>query len=193
VLKRKKIITIIFVTCIIFCSCTKKNVEESIGGNMSMVNVELCGFSELREAERTTAAHALEDITKIMFYEYAYQRQFNEVAIDIHNRRLYTYPVISSTLDRRTPDYEMSIEEIEEVLTILEKYNILNWNETYFDESLTEEEEWEAYTWVLFIQYSDGTVQRFAGMGSYSVSKPENFDAFVEEMINFTHSRVPNN
>ena len=190
--KRKKILFVLFIVCVILCSCTN-NTEESIGGNMSMVNVELCGFSELREAERTTAAHALEDITKIMFYEHEDLQQLNGIAIDIYNRQLFTHPIVDGNLGYREPNYNMTVKDVEEVLTILEKYNILNWNETYFDESLTEEEEWEAYTWVLFIQYSDGTVQRFAGMGSYSVSKPENFDEFVEEMINFTHSRVPNN
>jgi len=190
-LKSKRILFVLFAVCVILCSCTNKNINESTGSDISMSNTELCGFGELQQAERATETYALEYITKVMFFESYDEQLHNVVAIDLYNEQLYTYPTINRYLDSNMPDYEMSDNDIEYVLALLEKYEVLQWNSVYTE---SEEIEYEdGYSWILYIQYSNNTVSVFGGSGVSSANvTPENFDEFVDDMINFTHSRVPN-
>ena len=205
----KKMLSIVICVVLLFGSCYKGTIksseEESFFNSVVSENpysgyiledntsIEdgLPTFGELEYSQETIGIHTLSDITKIYFYEGTSTETRREIAIDIGNRRLHTWPKISIYLDSNNTDYIMTEEEVEYVLNLLEKYDVLSWGRITTEN--TESTVGVTYSWVLYIQYSDGTISYFNGYGAHPTEvQPENFNEFVEDMINFTHSRVPN-
>lgn len=147
---------------------------------------QINGFDTLKNAPLASEVHESSDIIKILFYEAFDGQTHNAIAIDIGSKMLYTNPDINF-LDLDAPDYSMTDDDIQIVLDILDNNNILDWNAVY---SVDAEYE-DGYGWVMYIQYSDGTVNRFIGSGPVKDSViPENFDVFVEEMITFIKAKA---
>lgn len=155
------------------------------GSDDTLNNNPINGFDTLHTAPPASGSHETSDISKILFYETYNQEVHNAIAVDIGSKMLYTNPDINF-LDLDEPDYQMSEEDVQIVLDILQKYNVMAWDELY-----TEEAEYEdGYSWIMYIQYADGTVNSFAGRGpSKNSVVPEKFDAFVDEMMEFIKTR----
>jgi len=149
---------------------------------------EIYGFENLNKAARTEAVQPLKNAIKILFKESEDMQEKNVVAIDMGNKELYLKPDLAS-IDFTTADYAMSDEEIKDVLGILKKYNVQEWNKKYSDGE-DEENYSDGYGWNLYIQYEDGTVESHSGKGMSKVdSIPAEFDKFISELTTFVKER----
>ena len=171
-------------------SSNTRGLEESTMNGNSIVSGELPTFANIPTSPEATEPRAISEITKIIFFEAGYPQRYNEIAIDIANRRLYTYPD-TFAFSFIEPDYIMNEDDVHQALELLEKYEVLSWEREIIGESPAGAD--GNYSWIMYIQYSDGTISIHSGQGVYmSQVQPENFNEFVGDMINFTHSRVPN-
>jgi len=211
-LKKFVLLGIALVICITICTCTDSeseistspgNVSNSVsnspegniqnsdeGREVTVDNQELSNFDDLDDLPSAITQHSLTDITKILSYEHYDMQRQNGTAIDIQNKNLYTEPEIGY-IRLAEPDYNMTDEDVETVLNILDKYDVLNWDSTYGEKPDDDPDnvmDGDA-NWYLYIQYSDGTVSGIQGYGRYSESYPEGAESFMDEMIAFTYSK----
>lgn len=210
-MKKGVLVSIMLMICIAICACSDNNVENTTspddtseisnssgdnvqnsneGSEVTVSSQELNDFDNIAKSPLTSTEHSLSDITKIMYYEYYEEQNHNQIAIDIGNKNLYTYPdIVHIRLD--DPDYTMTDEDVETVQSLIDKYNVLKWDSTYgykpdYDQCEVED---GGGSWRLYIQYTDGTVSRAKGYGYYSKSHPEGAESFIKEMLTFTHSK----
>lgn len=159
------------------------------GNDTTMVITELNGFGTLGKSTQTTVVHSLQDIAKIMFYEWGDMQVQNAVAIDIANRRLFIDPVIDSYLDYTEPDYIMTDEDVASVLDILTENKIFEWNFEYGKKD-DDPNVMDGGGWVLYIQYNDNTITKFTGTNSGDGNHhPDTYASFVQEIVEFSRSK----
>ena len=176
------IFIIVFSTMIFACTNNIEKEEE----NINMSEKTICGFEDLLKEPKSDKKQDVENIIKIMFFEWYDGQNHNEVAIDIGNKTLYTEPQINF-IDIDEPDYSMSNDDVKTLFNIINKNNILNWESNYIENGEYE----DGYSWGLFIQYQDGNVNSFIGKGQTKENVvPENFDAFVNEITDFSQSKA---
>ena len=182
-LKRDKLLLLLLVMCIYFSACiSEKSISSSnvdsetvissidiIESEVSMNNDNLPSFSEMPDSPETTEEHQVNDITKIIFYEFSDFQRLKEIAIDIENRLMYTSPDTTRTI-WPAPNYFMTIEESEEVLSILERYDVFSWERVQRDDT----EGFGNYSWTLYIQYSDGSISIHGGRAGIQLKYNQN-------------------
>lgn len=198
ILQRIVLFLIAFFSLVTFmagCNYNSENSTIANGGDSLMTTHGLSGFSTLAQSLRATTKHSLVDITKITFFESYDMLTKNMVAINIADKNLFIAPHSFTYLDYETPDYEMTDKDVNVVLDILNRHDVLNWNNCYgslADDSPDTMD--DSSGWNLCIQYSDNTVNLYVGHGLRSEGLfPKGFELFVEEITTFTHSRQPNN
>src|SRR5699024_3995085 len=79
----------------------------------------------------------------------------------------YANPIIGRR-GLRARDGSVEVNEAEEVLDILDKYEVQTWDKEYSSDANAYE---DRYSWQLLLQYDDGTVEKHAGKEEDEVSK----------------------
>jgi hypothetical protein len=171
--------------CVLMSSC-----DYLPGRDKAMDGIELDGFYSMQfEYTPATTRHKVDEVTKITYTEFGYTSTDRTVAIDLFNKGMHTRPSPSPMMDDMGPDYKMSGSEVRKVRCILERHGVLDWelvNGIPFSEADPEQRKTYRVGWVLFLQYSDNTVDRFV---SYGDVYPDTYEAFIEELLGFANAR----
>jgi len=155
--------------------------------NVAVDNAKLYGFyTMVTQSDLAQEPHPLSDVTKVLCYESSNTLSLYTFAIDIAGKGMFIEPNLSSSLDRREPDYHMTDADVDEVRAILERNDVLAWNPEYGDMTGPKEGTQDGWGgWFLYIQYSDNTVSYFCGNREY----PDTYASFIEELTDFVDSK----
>ena len=74
---------------------------------------------------------------------------------------------------------------------ILEKYEVQSWKRDYtFEDPETYQ---DGYSWSLWLQFADGTVEKHSGEGTDAEKlTPDNFQEFAKELRSFVEEKLEN-
>ncbi|MFS0750531.1 hypothetical protein [Oceanobacillus sp. 1P07AA] len=164
----------------------KNRVDEGEDDNMS--EVDIYDFKNIEKAPEATETQPLENVIKIFFDETKIDAPYQAIAIDIKNNEIYKNPIISRR-GLRAQDGVTKVNRADEVYDILAEHDIQNWEEDYtFEDAETYE---DGYSWRLWLQYEDGTIEKHGGKGT-DVKKltPDNFVTFVDELRQFEKQKL---
>lgn len=147
-------------------------------------------FKHIAKAPEAKEKQSIDKVTKVFFDESTFDKPYEAVAIDVENNEVYANPIISRR-GLRAQDGILQISDADNVLSILEKYNIQSWDKEYTSDD-TETYE-DGYSWKLWLQYEDGTVEKHKGKGT-NVEKvtPYQFDDFSKELSSFSARHLQN-
>lgn len=172
------------------CQSEKNNNEQPKIAEKEQENkneVDIFDFHHIDKAPETTEKHSLNDVIKVYFDEFTFDDPDGGIAIDIEHNEIYLQPIISVSGLRPRKGIE-AIQDADEVIDILKKYDVQAWKLDYtFEDPETYE---DGYSWNLWLQYADGSVQKFGGSGT-DVDKltPENFNGFGKELHEFVEAK----
>jgi len=172
-------LSLILILSFILIGCEN---NESRGTNMNEINVY--DFTNIKKAPESKKRHSSDEIIKLYFSENN-SSLTNRIAIDIENYEIYIDPLMSARgLD--TLDGTTHLEDAKELIKMLDLYDVLEWKREY---NLHATESYEdGYSWRLWLQFKDGTVQKHEGNEEDLV--PENFEEFVTELSNFVEEQL---
>ena len=112
------------------------------------------------------------------------------IAIDVTNNEIYVDPSWT-TLGVDTFDEPVPVNDVQNVLEILEEYNVQDWKKDYTVENPEDYE--DGFSWRLWLQFEDGTVEKHGGSGTEDGITPENFDGFFTELNEFVAGKLEEN
>lgn len=112
------------------------------------------------------------------------------IAIDVTNNEIYVDPSWT-TLGVDTFDEPVPVNDVQNVLEILEEYNVQDWKKDYTVENPEDYE--DGFSWRLWLQFEDGTVEKHGGSGTEDGITPENFDGFFTELNEFVSGKLEEN
>lgn len=166
------------------CTDTKKDKEEV----STVPDDELYDIYYIKEAPKATETYDLSEVIKVVLTKNE-ELMDETIAIDVEKSGIYMDPSLQS-LGVRASKGMQDIDDVQEVLDILEKYQVQDWKEDYSQEgdpSTTD----DGVGWSLYIQYKDGTMQQHIGSGTSMKSvTPEGFDEFFLELNSFVEERL---
>jgi hypothetical protein len=154
-------------------------------GENNMADKDIFKFKHIAEAPEAPEAKPVQDVIKVFFAEWSIDIPLEDsaVAIDIANNEMHVHPVINHRGFRATGGV-VSLNDAEQVKEILESYNVQEWP----DEEVPESEGEDGYSWQLWLQYDDGTVQKYEG--NEATEKPEQFEEFATALREFAAERM---
>src|SRR5699024_3559316 len=153
---------------------------EEKDGEEPMDPKDIFTFKNIEHAPVATEDHELSKVIKVFFNEWSFDDPYQSVAVDIGNNEIYMRPIISQTgLNARGGIVE--INNGEEIISILEKYQVQDWKTAYMDADAEEAEDGES--WSLILQYEDGSVKKHTGNDEDLA--PEGFRDLADELYQF--------
>lgn len=196
------IYSFVFITCLFLVACQSIDEEKSEtdsskdrnkqanseGEENAMNQVDIFDFKHIQHAPEATEEHAIDKVVKVFFDESSINQPYRAVAIDVENDEIYRNPIISRR-GLRAQDGVTTVENSNEVQDILKKYEVQDWESDYTFEDAESYE--DGYSWRLWLQFEDGTVERYSGKGTDKEKlTPENFDDFAQELYQFQQDKV---
>ncbi|MCR6111559.1 hypothetical protein HXA35_14515 [Bacillus sp. A301a_S52] len=203
-MKKLQICVFIFTTCLFLFACEQqinkdesdkplnKNEQKNVEGEESSMNeIDIFDFENLGKAPEATEKQPINKVIKVFFDEWSFDAPYEPIAINIKSNEIYVNPSLSLH-SFSSYDETIHISEAETVLDILEKYNVQEWERNYtFEDPDTYE---DGYSWSLWLQFENGTVEKHSGTGTGSVDiTPDNFDDFAKELNDFVNEQLDDN
>lgn len=184
--------------CLIVLFCLSGCVENRESAKEKK-NRPISDFEELRSRKLPESAElqSAENIVKFYFYEVANAAIANKVIVDLQNKVSQMNPTdfhFSGETDVVPFDITLSDKDIEAVKNILKDGKVSDWDIEYRDgdPELLENLDTQGYSWVLFVQYKDGTMTVRAGLGvTKEKIQPEGYNEFVDGLTEFLASKTP--
>lgn len=139
------------------------------------------------KAPKTREKNVLSKVIKIAFVENNDSEQ-HIIGLEIDREVIHIEPWMTSVGILSLEEKE-KVEAIEDVIDILEKYRVQNWQEDYTHKDVLANE--DGYSWSLWIQFEDGTVEKHGG--SWPSKKdviPENFSDFADALKEFVETKL---
>src|SRR5690625_1645094 len=188
----------IFIICFLLLGCqtsTNQDRDETTitennneGEDNNMNEVDIFQFENIDKAPEATEKPPVNEVIKIFFSEWTFDAPYEPIAINIESNEVYVNPSLS--LHRiSTYDDTVSISDAEEILEILERHEVQSWERDYTFEDPDSYQ--DGYSWRLWLQFEDGTVEKHSGEGT-DVEKltPNNFREFVNELESFVEEKL---
>src|SRR5699024_12312982 len=110
---------------------------------------------------KTTEKQPLSKVIKLAFTQND-SSLGNTIAMDLENNTIYIDPWMSS-MGINYKDESKPIDDIDEAVNIIEKYNVQDRKEDYSYEDASSYEDGNARS--IYLQLEDGTVERLKGTG----------------------------
>lgn len=151
---------------------------------------DIFDFKHIDKAPDATENQPIDKVIKVYFSEWSIDERPYATGIDIERNEIYIYPVIGRR-GLRAREGIVEIENSEEVREILEMYDVQDWEKDYTIEDPDSYE--DGYSWDLWLQFEDGTVEKHGGAGTDDRITPENYDAFFEDLQTFVEERTEDN
>jgi hypothetical protein len=164
----------------------EQNNDEN--GENNMNEKDIFQFKHIAQAPEAAEKKPVEEVIKVFFAEHSIDIPLEEsgVAIDIANKEMHVHPVINHR-GFRAQGGIVELNDAEKVREILHTHSVQEWP----DEPAPESEAADGYSWQLWLQYEDGSVQRYEG--NEATEKPEKFDAFASSLREYTAERIEEN
>ncbi|WP_106496546.1 hypothetical protein [Lentibacillus sp. Marseille-P4043] len=201
-MKRIFYFLVIFTVCLTVIGCqtsTKKNGDDDADsqkikdevndGNRGkdMNGIDIYEFAFIGKAPEAKEKHSLRKVIKVYFSDGSIS-EMNEVAIDVASKEIYKNPSMRNR-GLRFNNGTIKFYEAEQVMEILEKHEVQKWKRNYTFEDPTSYQ--DGYSCSLWLQYEDGTVQKYRGEGTDKDDiTPDNFDEFAADLSNFVDERL---
>lgn len=185
----KKYFYLLLISILIISGCNGTEVKEDNikDGDDEMNEYDIFDFSFINMAPEAEKKQPLNKVIKLYFSVGSIAENI-EVAVDLGNGEIYKNPVLS-TLGVDTFEDPVKAEDLNEIIAILEKYNVQDWKKDYTFENPNSY--LDGYSWSLMLQYEDGTVEKHRGQGTKKGKiTPENFDGFLMELKKFVDERL---
>lgn len=183
----RKILTVLIISClcILILGCESQEKPETKERQLS--EEDLYDIYFIKEAPKSAKKQNLSDVIKIVFTRNN-SSQSDTIAIDLERNIIHKDPWMSS-LGINSLGESKHIEDINEVLNILEKYNVQDWKEDYtYEDPLSYE---DGYGWSLRLQFVDGIVGTHKGSGSFAEEiTPDNFTEYFHGLNDFVNERL---
>lgn len=171
--------------CLIMVGC--KDSENGYSEGSELKEEHLYDIYFIKKAPKTTEKQPLSKVIKLAFTQND-SSLGNTIAMDLENNTIYIDPWMSS-MGINYKDESKPIDDIDEAVNILEKYNVQDWKEDYSYEDPSSYE--DGYAWSLYLQFEDGTVERHKGTGSFAKEiTPENYNDFSQKLNDFVEERL---
>ncbi len=168
--------------CLLLVGCEQASDPEGEG------NVMNTDIKHINNAPKATEMHPIDKVVNVFFSEWTMDVPPITVAVDIENNEVYKEPSMGRR-GLRAQGGIVSIRNAEEVVAILEKYDVQDWKTDYTFEDPTSYE--DGYSWKLWLQFADGTVEKHAGEGTDKGKlTPDHFDEFVGELQGFVEGEL---
>ncbi|SDZ53211.1 hypothetical protein SAMN05421736_11613 [Evansella caseinilytica] len=191
---------LLIVSCLVIAGCQESNelkrkkVSEEVNepkvmerfDEEKLSQVDIFDFEHIEKAPETTEKQPLSKAIKLYFSNNDTDTN-DAIAIDIENNQILVEPWMSA-LGVNTVEEPINSNDLKNVVNILEKYDVQNWERDYSKEDPSTYE--DGYGWHLWIQFEDGTVEKHKGSGVRKEVIPDNFDDFVKELNEFVNERL---
>jgi len=166
----------------------KEEQNEKKSGGKNMNEIDIFDFENIGKAPEANETHDLDEVIKIFFTEWIFDDSYEPIAINIESNEIYKNPSLSLH-SFSSYDEIIQISQAEEVLEILERYEVQTWERDYTFEDPNSYE--DGYSWRLWLQFEDGSVEKHSGKGT-DVEKltPERYRDFVNELEEFTKEKL---
>src|SRR5690625_4169511 len=166
----------------------KEEQNEKKSGGKNMNEIDIFDFENIGKAPEANETHDLDEVIKIFFTEWIFDDSYEPIAINIESNEIYKNPSLSLH-SFSSCDEIIQISQAEEVLEILERYEVQTWERDYTFEDPNSYE--DGYSWRLWLQFEDGSVEKHSGKGT-DVEKltPERYRDFVNELEEFTKEKL---
>ncbi|MEN2769079.1 hypothetical protein [Ornithinibacillus xuwenensis] len=183
------IYSFVFITCLFLVACQSSDDKaEPDSSENAMNQVDIFDFKYIQQAQEATEKHAIDEVIKVFFDESSNDQPYKAVAIDVENNEIYRNPIISRR-GLRAQDGVTTVENSHEVQDILKKYAVQDWKSDYTFEDAESYE--DGYSWRLWLQFEDGTVEKYAGKGTDKEKlTPEKFDDFAQALYQFQKDKI---
>ena len=160
--------------------------QKSVDKNGNEMDEAIFTFAFIKKAPEATEKQNIDKVIKVYFNENdsSLDKGF---AIDVANNEIYSDPSWT-TLSVDTFDEPMPVNNVQDVLQILEKYNVQDWKKDYTVEN--PDDYADGFSWRLWLQLVDGTVEKHGGSGTEDGITPENFDGFAAELEAFVEGKL---
>ncbi len=167
------------------------NYDEFKAAMIEFVNNCDIGFSRIPTVEKIREKRSLKQAKKVVFnfLQEDIDGQEEIIAIDIENKELYVDYEITQ-IDYEEPTCMLEDNDIEELLDIIKKYEIQEWDYEYCFE---EENNMQYRAWIIYIENQDRTVEKHIGItNTFNCEgvKPTNYDEFKTAIIEFTNKCI---
>jgi len=160
------------------------NEKTTENATTNLTGEDLFDIYLLFKAPQTDEMKDLSKVIKIVFTENNSSTE-HTLALDIDRQVIHLDPWTSGS--GILSEDEKNVQGLEDALTILKKYNVQEWKDNYTYEDPASYE--DGYGWSLWLQFSDGTVEKHYGSGSFKKEIiPENFNEFVDELNQFVET-----
>lgn len=146
---------------------------------------DIFDFKHIDKVPETNEKQPIDNVIKVFFDESTFEKPYEAVAIDIENNEVYANPIIGQR-GLRAQDGIVEINNAENVLDILEQYEVQMWDKEYSPEQTDANE--DGYSWQLLLQYVDGTVEKHEGTEEDEV--PPEFNDVAEKLRDFADDRL---
>ncbi len=162
---------------------------ESTEDNVFEYNVEDIQFEWLPEMEYTTERKLINDMKKFVCYFAGESWGEPEIMIgvNIETKKMYVNKGMGG-MDGSDSTCNLDDENIEELLNIIEKYKIQDWEYKYILEDCEDIDD-GYYAWDIYMQYGDGSIEKHCGEANSfrkSEVQPSNYIEFRTAMVEFT-------
>lgn len=184
-LRRGHICIFIIGICLLMIGC-QSSIDEDVREPEKLEDVSY-DFYTFLNSPASTETQDLSHVIKVVVTKNEHS-QDETLAFDVENEEIVIDPWMSSK-GIHSEGETQAVDDVEEVLHILDTYNVAEWEEDYTTEDS------DAYTdgvgWNVWLQYEDGTIQSYKGSGSgLEHITPEGFDAFFQELRDYVDDRV---
>jgi hypothetical protein len=161
----------------------EQNNDEDEENNMD--EKDIFKFKHIAQAPEATEEKSVHEVIKVFFAEHSIDIPLEDsgVAIDIANNEMHVHPIINHR-GFRAQGGIVQLDDAEKVKDILDAHNVQKWP----DEPAPESDAADGYSWQLWLQYEDGSVQRYEG--NEATEKPEEFEAFSSELREYAAERM---
>src|SRR5699024_946819 len=172
---------------LVFVSCNITDSQNEKMNESELKEAHLYDIYFIKKDPKTTEKQPLSKVIKLAFTQND-SSLGNTIAMDLENNTIYIDPWMSS-MGINYKSESKPIDDIDEAVNILEKYNVQDWKEDYSYEDPSSYE--DGYAWSLYLQFEDGTVERHKGTGSFAKEiTPENYNDFSQKLNDFVEERL---
>lgn len=180
---------IFFGMCLLFFGCQQaSDINNNVKEEEIISEIDLFDFKNFGKAPQSTETHPIHDVVTIYFSEWTFDHIYKPIAINIKNNEMYLHPSLS--LHRfSTYDEVIQINNSKEIINMLERYEVQSWKSDYTYQQINTYQ--DGYSWKLWLQYEDGSVERHGGNGTDKEKlTPDNFSNFAAALYQFVDERL---
>lgn len=158
------------------------NKEKEVRTYPNIGDDDIFDFAFIKGAPKAEESHDVNEIIKMYSTTWTIEEPHYPLVIDIENSQIYEEADVGGPHGVRFEESRKKVNDIEIVLGLFEKYNVLSWQNYYSNVKDYHSYE-DGASWRVLVQYEDGTIETFRGEGkSFEGILPDNYNDFMNEL-----------